>query len=258
MWLEIESANFTARHDERDAQDAAIVLDQLEEARTRYLRLLEADPGELAVVLHSSRTQMDLAQPWLPLQRLQTANAGRRYLVGWCTRMELHVLAPRVLAGRASNAPGSLEMLMLAPSALLARRFLAARIPGLPPPFGPASFLRWMHWAWLVEGSAQWFSGQNRHSRPAVVARLREGKEPSFPPGRRDAPLLAGTVFDLLEREEGRAACVALASGLHRHGATAALEDAFRGRPIRHTEATWRAHLERLVETDDRPSRRGR
>ena len=122
------------------------------------------------------------------------------------------MLAPRLLAQRASNVEGSLELLMLAPSALLARRYVAANHPGLPPPFGPRTFARWLRWAWLVEGAAQYFSGQVRHVRPAVARRLREAGPPAFPPGRRDAALLGGTVFDLLAREEGEAACVALAA----------------------------------------------
>ena len=47
------------------------------------------------------------------------------------------MLSPRLLAQRASNVEGSLEMLMLAPSALLARHALARRHPGFPPPLGP-------------------------------------------------------------------------------------------------------------------------
>jgi hypothetical protein len=140
------------------------------------------------------------------------------------------VLAPRLLAHRASNVEGSLEMLMLAPSALLARRYLGANHPGLPPPFGPRRFARYLRWAWLVEGAAQWFSGQARHVRPAVARRLHEGSAPSFPPSRRDAALLGGTVFDLLAREEGEAACVRLACGPHPRGAGQALTDAFAGR----------------------------
>ena len=129
------------------------------------------------------------------------------------------MLAPRLLAQRASNVEGSLELLMLAPAALLARRYVAANHPGMPPPFGPRSFARWLRWAWLLEGAAQYFSGQTRHVRPAVTRRLRESGTPAFPPGRRDAALLGGTVFDLLAREEGERACVALACGPHRDGA---------------------------------------
>ena len=111
-----------------------------------------------------------------------TAPAGRRYLVGWAAERELHVLAPRLLAQRASNVEGSLELLMLAPAALLARRY-APPTGRDPPPFGPRTFARWLRWAWLLEGAAQYFSGQIRHVRPAVARRLREAARRRFRPG---------------------------------------------------------------------------
>jgi hypothetical protein len=219
------------------------VLAQLEYARERVERLLEVELGELAVVLHGSPAQLDAAQPWLPVQRRLTAPAARRYVVGWAGERELHVLAPRLLAQRASNVEGSLEMLMLSPSGLLARRALAVRHPGFPPPLGPRRLRRWVRAAWFMEGAAQWLSGQTRHVRPAVTRRLREGRPPAFPPGRADALLLGGTVFDLVAREEGERAAV----GLARAGPADALEQASRGRTARHTEAAWRSHLARLA-----------
>jgi hypothetical protein len=224
------------------------VLRQLEASRERLQKLFGEDLGTLDVVLHGSRAQLHAAQPWLAIQRRLTAPAGRRYLVGWAGEGALHVLAPRLLAQRASNVEGSLEMLMLAPSALLARRLVAAVNPELPPPFGPRAFRRYLRWAWLVEGAGQFFSGQTRHVRPAITRRLREGGTPSFPPGRRDAPLLGGTVFDLLSREEGERACVALVRSELSAGPAQALEKGFHGRALRHTESAWRAHLERLSE----------
>jgi hypothetical protein len=78
--------------------------------------------------------------------------------------------------------------------------------------------------------------------RPAVARRLREGGQPSFPPGRADALLLGGTVFDLVAREGGDRAAVAAA----RAGPDHAL-DVFGRRSVRHTEAAWRSHLDRLA-----------
>jgi hypothetical protein len=192
--------------------------------------------------MHGTQAQLDAAQPWLPLQRRMTDPAARRYVVGWAGERELHVLSPRLLAQRASNVEGSLEMLMLAPSALLARRAVAARHPGFPPPFGPRRLARWMRGAWFLEGAAAWLSGQTRHVRPAVTRRLREGSQPSFPPGRADALLLGGTIFDLVAREEGeRAAVAAVLAGPD------GVFDVFGGRTARHTEAAWRSHLGRLA-----------
>src|SRR3954463_10790011 len=196
-WVESASETFVARHDARDAEDAHRVLAQLEHARLRLEERFDARPGELAVVLHSSPAQLDAAQPWLPVLRRLTAPAARRYVVGCAGPRELHVLSPRLLAHRASNVEGSLEMLMLAPSALLARRDVAAGDPALaapagppprPPPAMPMRLARWGRWAWLIEGAAQWLSGQTRHVRPAVARRLREGPPPAFPPAPPDAP----------------------------------------------------------------------
>jgi hypothetical protein len=242
-WAETASETFVARHDERDAVDAERVLAQLEYARGGLQRRLEVELGELAVVLHGAPAQLDAAQPWLPLQRRLTAPAARRYVVGWAAARELHVLSPRLLAQRASNVEGSLEMLMLAPSALLARQALAVRHPGFPPPLGPLRLRRWLRDAWFVEGAAQWLSGQSRHVRPAVARRLREGGPPAFPPGPADALLLGGTVFDLLAREEGERAAVAAA----RAGPHPLLSEGFRGRGVRRTEDAWRSHLARIT-----------
>jgi hypothetical protein len=112
---------------------------------------------------------------------------------------------------------------------------------------GPARIARELRWAWLLEGAARWFSGQTEHARPAIGRRLHEGRRPSFPPGLRDAPLLGGTVIDLLAREEGELAAAQFACRLHPQGAQAAISKAFRGRPFVHTEGAWRSHLARLA-----------
>src|SRR3954451_12867164 len=235
-WEQTASETFVARHDARDAADAERVLAQLEYARERLQQRLDVRIEEFGVVLHGSPAALDAAQPWLPLARRLVAPAARRYVAGWAGERELHVLAPRVLARRASNVEGSLETLMLAPSALLARRAIAAGHPRLPPPFTPGRLARWRSWAWLVEGGAQWLAGPTRPVRPAAgrrphagarapvppgpggaglvgPRRLHEGPRPAFPPSRADALLLGGSVYELLGREEGERACVALARG---------------------------------------------
>jgi hypothetical protein len=247
-WVESASASFRARHDSRDAEDAERVLGLLEEERARLEELFPRGPGEeVTVVLHASPLALAAAQPFLPLARALTAPAGRRYQVGWYGSREVHVLAPRALEARASGAPGSRDALMLAPAALYAAVVVGANNPDLPPPFGIGSFLRQARWSWLAQGAPQWLSGQVPHMRAAIGRRLREGSPPAFPPSRSDATLLGGTVFDLLAREEGEAACVRLACRLHPDGAGAALEKAFGGRALRYTEGNWRAHLARLA-----------
>lgn len=241
-WLETASDTFTARHDDRDAADAEQVLRTLEHARARLERTFAAGVGELDVVLHSTEAQLDAAAPIVPVLRRVTAPAGRRYVVGWAGERELHVLAPRVLARRASNVEGSLEMLMLAPVALLAKRIVAGVNPALRPKLGPRMLARYSRHAWMIEGAGQFFSGQTGYARPAIARRLREGPEPAFPPGRADAIILGGSVFDLLCREEGDQAGIALARG------DADLDASFHRRPRRHTEGTWQAHLRRMAD----------
>jgi hypothetical protein len=247
-WTETRSPSFTARHEERDARDAVSVLELLEGTRERLADAFRLVPEDVAVILHTSQLQLALAQPYLPILRALTAPAGRRYLAGWFSRGEVHVLAPRLLARRASNVAGSREMVMLSPASLYAQLVVAANNERLPPPFRVAGFLRYVRWAWLAAGAAQYFSGQTVYARPAIARRLREGRPPAFPPGVADATLLGGSLFDLLAEESGEAAAVGLASSLPAGGAQAALRQAFPGRNLVNTEGEWRAHLARLAE----------
>ena len=106
-------------------------------------------------------------------------------------------------------------------------------------------FARYLRWAWLIEGAAQYFSGQVSLFRAAVSTRMRQGDPPAFPPSARDAIILGGTVFDLLERERGRDACALLVSRLRRGGAESSLEIAFDKR-FREVESDWRRHLREI------------
>lgn len=239
-WVESASASFSARHEADEAADAEMVLTQLEEARPLLEQRLGVELSGLAVVLHGSPAQLSLAQPLLPVARLLTAPAARRYLAGSATPQELHLLSPRLLAHRASNVEGSIEALMLTPTALLARVAVARANPGLP--LGPRRLTR-RRWAWLAEGAAGWLSGQTEQLRPAVARRLREGRTPAFPPSRRDAWLLGGTVIDLLAREHGSAAALGLIREPLPRSPGDALMSAFGGRDVRDTANEWRAHL---------------
>jgi hypothetical protein len=247
-WLETVSPSFTARHEQRDGDDAVAVLELLEGTRERLLGAFTAIPEEIAVVLHGSELQLKLAQPMLPVVRALTAPSMRRYQVGWFTRREVHVLAPRLLEPRASAVAGSREMVMLAPAVLYAALVVGTINPGLIPPFRPPHAIRTLRWAWLAAGAAQYFAGQVQFARPAIARRLREGRAPSFPPGLRDAALLGGTVFDLLALEEGDEAAVTLASRLPAVGPELTLRSAFRGRSLLESELRWRRHLGELAE----------
>jgi hypothetical protein len=246
-WVESVSASFRARHESDDADDAHRVLQTLEHTRERMSGRFPRTLDGVTVVLHRGTVALSLTNPLLPLEWLLTAPAARRYVAGWAGSEELHVLAPVALRARASNVPGSREMLALTAAALYARRVITENNRDLTRVMAPIRIRRELRWAWLLEGSARWFAGQTEHARPAIARRLREGGRPSFPPGLRDAPLLGGTVIDLLAREQGERAAAQLCSRLDPQGPRAALGRAFGGRPLVHTEGAWRSHLSRLA-----------
>jgi hypothetical protein len=107
-------------------------------------------------------------------------------------------------------------------------------------------FVTYLRWAWLIEGAAQYFTGQTSLFRAAVITRLREGERPAFPPSRRDALILGGTIFDMLDRHAGPDACVRMASRLNREGPQGNLELAFEAR-MREIERAWRTHLDEIL-----------
>ncbi len=246
-WVESVSPSFRARHDLAHADDASRVLDSLEHTRDQLSEQFSRTVADLTVVLHRGTLSLSLSNPMLPVRWMATAPAARRYIAGWAAGQELHVLAPDALDARASNVPGSREMLALTAAALYARRVIVENNHDLPRRMTPARLRVELRWAWLLDGGGRWLAGQTEHARPAIARRLREGRRPSFPPGLRDAALLGGTVIDLLAREEGERAAAQFVTRLHPHGARAALSIAFGGRALGHTEAAWRSHLGRLA-----------
>jgi hypothetical protein len=244
-WVESTSLSFAARHESSQAEAAAGVLDDLEAFRDRLQDLFETTPGEVTVVIHPRPLMLALAHPWLPLARMVAAPASRRYFAGWFTTNELHVLAPPALERRSSGVEGSLEALLLTPRHEYSHLVIGARNPDLPPPFTPANFRRYLRRAWLCEGAATWLSGQNRHLRAAIVRRMREGGRPEFPPSTRDAQLLGGTVFAMLEREAGPEMAVQLAATRESVRDRPAIERAF-ARPAAAVERDWREYLDSL------------
>jgi hypothetical protein len=242
-WVETDSLSFSARHESEDSDAAVAILERLEDFRERLDGLFPTTPGEVSVVIHARPAALALAHPWLPVARMLAAPAARRYMAGWFSKGEIHVLAPAALEERASRVEGSREALRLSPLHEYAHLVIGANNARLPPPFTARAFVRYVRWAWLCEGAAVHFSGQNRHLRPAIARRLREGGRPSFPPDVRDAPLLGGSVFALLERAQGQRACVELASALDPAGPESAIESAF-DRPLADVARDWRASLD--------------
>jgi hypothetical protein len=244
-WVESYSQSFSARHDSHHAEEAAGVLAALEVLRVDLSGLYEGVPDEVAVVLHPRPAALALAHPWLPRARRAAAPAGRRYYAGWFGEHEIHVLAPAALEKRASGVAGSREALLLTPQHEYAHLVVGANNPDLPPPFSVSTFRRYVRWAWLCEGAATWLSGQAPLLRAAMVRRLREGGRPAFPPEARDAMLLGGTIFTLLEQERGARAAAALATSDLERGPRSVLVDAF-GRQLSGVERDWRGLLDSL------------
>lgn len=221
------------------------LLDRMELFRAQLDRRFFRTPGDIAIVMHPSALELSMSQPWLPLARRATAPAARRYLAGWFNTNEIHVLSPRALAKRASGIPDSAEALRLVPMHEYVHLVVGANNPQLPPPFSPRSFARYLRWAWLAEGAATHFSGQAPLLRAAIVRRMREGRAPSFPPKARDAMLLGGTIFGLVEEAYGPTAAVELVARLDAGGARAAIERIF-ARTAREVEPDWRDYLRSL------------
>ena len=167
-------------------------------------------------------------------RRGATTPAGSASLTSTCS--------PRRRSKRASGVPGSREALLLSPQHEYAHLVVGANNPYLPPPFSLSTFRRYVRWAWLCEGAATWLSGQAPLLRAAIVRRLREGGRPAFPPEARDAMLLGGTVFGLLEEQQGTRAAAALATSDLERGPRSVLVDAF-GRQLTGVESDWRELL---------------
>jgi hypothetical protein len=244
-WIETESLSFIARHEAEDTDYAQRTLDALEDLRLRLEERFDEVPGGITVIIHPTPGWLDAAHPFLPLARLAAAPAGRRYLAGWAMATELHVLNGTYLDRRAAGQD-SLAALRGTPERLYVQVVLGANNKRLPPPWGPRRFLRYLQWTWLIDGAAQYYANQVLLFRAAVSTRLRERRQPAFPPGARDAMILGGTVFDLLERERGPDACDVLASRLRRDGPRKAVELAFGGR-FRDVEREWREYLRKLT-----------
>lgn len=244
-WVETPSLSFSARHESSDDQSAERTLDALEDMRLRLEERFEEAPDAVTVIVHPTPAWLAAAHPFLPLARWAASPAARRYLAGWAMASEIHVLDDEALIARAAGEHSQRALLGTA-ERLYAQIVLAANNQHLPPPWGPRRFGRYLRWAWLIEGGAVYFAGHVPLFRGAVIRRMREGDSPSFPPSARDAVILGGTVFDLLDREVGPHACELLVSRLRRDGPAAALEIVFNA-SMTEIEAAWRKHLAEVV-----------
>jgi hypothetical protein len=244
-WVETHSLSFAARHEADDTECAQRTLDELEDLRLRLEERFDEAPGEITVVVHPAAAWLAAAHPYLPAARWAAAPASRRYLAGWAMATELHILNDDYTDRRAAGED-SRRALRRTAERLYVQVVLAANNDQLPPPWSPRRFARYLRWAWLIEGAGQYFSGQVPLFRAAVIRRMREGGPPSFPPSARDAIILGGTIFDLLERGVGPEACELLVSRLRKDGAHGNIELAF-GHQAGEVERAWRRHLREEV-----------
>ncbi|MGH2860710.1 MAG: hypothetical protein ACRDLT_04280 [Solirubrobacteraceae bacterium] len=247
-WTESASASFACRHSSERAADAARVLRLLERTRERLTEHFGPLDTDTTVVLHDSPQALVLSNPLMPVIWGLSARPARRYVTGWAGRHELHVLSPRALRDRASRVSGSYEMLALAPASLYAKRVIVGSNRELQSARLPARSWAELRWAWLVEGASRWLSGESGHARSVVGQYMRSGRRPHFPPGPRDAPLLAAPLIELLAEEQGPDGVARLAGRLHTGGSDAALLHAFPGRGLSSIESEWRSRLRRLGE----------
>ena len=239
-WVETHSLSFAARHEADDAECAQRTLDELEDLRLDLEERFEHAPGEVTVIVHPASAWLAAAHPFLPAARWAAAPAGRRYLAGWAMATELHVLNDTYMDRRAGGED-SQRALRGTAQRLYVQLVLASNNEQLPPPWGPQRFARYLRWAWLIEGAGQYYSGQVPHFRAAVIRRMREGGPPAFPPSARDAIILGGTVFDLLERQLGaRRGGHARLEAATRTARAATCELAF-DEPHAEVERLWRA-----------------
>lgn len=250
-WLETPSLSFVARHEDGDEPCAERTLDALEELRIRLEDRFEQAPGGITVVIHPTTAWLAGAHPFLPAARAVSAPAGRRYIAGWAMSDELHCLNDEATAKRAAGQE-SLAALQGTAERLYTQIVLAANNDMLPPPWTPRRFFRYLNNTWLIEGAAQHFAGQVKLLRPAAIRRLREGRQPGFPPSARDAIILGGTVFDLLADRRGDDACDLLVSRFRKAGVESSLELAFDA-PLAEIEAAWRQHLDDKVVRSSGP-----
>ena len=249
-WTETRSESFGCRHAESHAEEAEATLEALEAYRAQLDQIFPRLPENVSVVLHDSVAQLMLAQPWLALARRMSSPAGRRYMTGWFSRSEVHCLAPSVLrrAAVSGATDESLTALLLTPQRYYTMLVVGVNNPLLPPPFRLGAATRMLRHGWRIEGAAAHFSGQVPYLRGAIALRLR-GRPVRLPPSARDAALLGGPLYELLEAEQGARACLRLACHPDPADDRTVLENAF-GMPRHELTQVWRKHLERLASRE--------
>jgi hypothetical protein len=250
-WVESDSPSFHCRHSSENSADVARLLRTLEDLRERLSEWFPHQVDGLTLILHDSPMSLAASNPmWAALWAV-TDPGARRFVTGWVNRRELHVLAPRYLREAAAGSTGAVQMLAHAALTLYTRRVVIESNHDLHFSSPPMRSLASLRWAWMLEGASRWFSGETAYAGTAIGRRLSADRRPSFPPSLRDAPLLGGTVFDLLVSEQGEQAAALMSGRLLPGGSRETLIRAFDGRSVIDIEGMWRSHLAKLASASD-------
>ena len=183
-WVETVTPSFRARHESADdgRRRARARL-----ARRRRARASRSSSRERPPTSRSSSTApaalLDLAHPLVPLERLLTAPAARRYVVGSTGgAATIHVLAPRRCGRARRTSRARARCSSSRPTVLYAQLVVGAQQPA------PAAAVRRrrgcsarLRWAWLVEGAAQLLRRPDRARAPGDRAAPARRRAPRLP-----------------------------------------------------------------------------
>ena len=242
-WVETASLSFVARHEREIAEGPRRCSRTWSASARSSSRGSSSVPGEVAVVMHPRPLMLNLAAPWLPLARLvsappagATSPASSAAARSTCWRPPHWSGAPRPCRDRARCC--------CAPRGTSTRTSWSAPTTRPPTPLlAVHASARYVEMAWLCEGAATYFAGQVPHMRAAIARRLREGRRPRFPPTSRDAWVLGGTVFALLEQSGDPTHAWDLARTARRRGVTGGRSRRAFGRPRGGVERGWTDYL---------------
>ena len=159
---------------------------------------------------------------------------------------EIHTLNDSWMERR-SAGEDSLRALRGTAERMYCQIVLAANNAALPPMWTPRRFLTYLRWAWLIEGAAQYFTGQTSLFRAAVITRLREGERPALPadPPRRPDPGRHGLRPARPPRRARRLRADGLAAAPRRARGATWSSPSRRG--CGEIERAWRAHLDEIL-----------
>ena len=202
-WVETASLSFVARHESRDAEAAQEVLDDLERS-ARSSRVSSRGARRGGSGDPPRPLMLSLAAPWVPLARLVSEPAGRRYFAGFFGRGEIHVLAPGALERRASAVPGSREALLRSPRHEYAHVVLGRQQRVLPAALLPLDVPALRRDGVAVRGRRHPLRRPGAAHARGDRSSAARGPAAALPPASRDAWVLGGTVFSLLERSGAR------------------------------------------------------